>query len=271
MGLGKTVQVLALLELPAPRPVKNGRRAPRWSWCPAAWSSTGSKRRGSSRPTSAWPTIPGRCKNPAGSGQLRPRRHDLWDLAPGHHQAQGRPLRLHDPQRSPGNQECPVAKGQDLPLASDRPSVGRDRHAHADPWANCGRCLSSSTRACWEAPRRFKRSRRRPPQDSENVEFLRHALAPFILRPTKQQVLTELPQKTEQTLFCDLEGRSWRRSRAAARLLSGVALPTDRADRFCQGQDPRPGGPAATPPGGPHPGLIDQKCLDRPSASSKCC
>ena len=31
-------------------------------------------------------------------------------------------------------------------------------------------------------------------------------LAPFILRRTKGQVLAELPEKTEQTLYCDLEG-----------------------------------------------------------------
>lgn len=43
--------------------------------------------------------------------------------------------------------------------------------------------------------------------ESENVVLLRRALAPFILRRTKQQVLTELPEKTEQTLHCDLEGR----------------------------------------------------------------
>ncbi len=30
------------------------------------------------------------------------------------------------------------------------------------------------------------------------------AIAPFILRRTKEQVLTELPEKTEQTLYCEL-------------------------------------------------------------------
>ncbi len=42
--------------------------------------------------------------------------------------------------------------------------------------------------------------------DSEGLSLLRRALGPFILRRTKQQVLKELPQKTEQTLHCDLEG-----------------------------------------------------------------
>ncbi len=38
----------------------------------------------------------------------------------------------------------------------------------------------------------------------EARELLRHALRPFILRRTKQQVARELPSKTEQTIFCDL-------------------------------------------------------------------
>jgi superfamily II DNA or RNA helicase len=36
--------------------------------------------------------------------------------------------------------------------------------------------------------------------------LLAHALRPFILRRTKQQVARELPAKTEQTVFCELEG-----------------------------------------------------------------
>jgi len=31
------------------------------------------------------------------------------------------------------------------------------------------------------------------------------ALLPFLLRRTKEQVLTELPVKTEQTLYCELD------------------------------------------------------------------
>jgi SNF2 family DNA or RNA helicase len=44
------------------------------------------------------------------------------------------------------------------------------------------------------------------PQDGEaaSLEALRRGLAPFMLRRTKQQVLKELPEKTEQTLQVDL-------------------------------------------------------------------
>jgi SNF2 family DNA or RNA helicase len=41
--------------------------------------------------------------------------------------------------------------------------------------------------------------------DPESRVLLARALRPFILRRTKEQVAPELPPKTEQTLYCDLE------------------------------------------------------------------
>jgi SNF2 family DNA or RNA helicase len=41
----------------------------------------------------------------------------------------------------------------------------------------------------------------------ERREALARALRPLILRRTKQQVAPELPERTEQTLFCELEGK----------------------------------------------------------------
>jgi superfamily II DNA or RNA helicase len=41
--------------------------------------------------------------------------------------------------------------------------------------------------------------------DEENRALLAHALRPFILRRTKGQVARELPERTEQTLRCELE------------------------------------------------------------------
>lgn len=40
--------------------------------------------------------------------------------------------------------------------------------------------------------------------DAENLSILSAGIRPYLLRRTKQQVLTELPEKTEQTLFCEL-------------------------------------------------------------------
>ena len=44
-------------------------------------------------------------------------------------------------------------------------------------------------------------------QDPEEVQLLARALRPFILRRTKSQVAPDLPAKTEQTIFCELERR----------------------------------------------------------------
>jgi superfamily II DNA or RNA helicase len=41
--------------------------------------------------------------------------------------------------------------------------------------------------------------------DDDNRALLAHALRPFILRRTKAQVAKELPEKVEQTLFCELD------------------------------------------------------------------
>lgn len=43
--------------------------------------------------------------------------------------------------------------------------------------------------------------------DVSTRNILAKALRPFILRRTKKQVATELPDKTEQTIYCDLEGK----------------------------------------------------------------
>ena len=45
---------------------------------------------------------------------------------------------------------------------------------------------------------------RNPGEDARRI--LAQALRPFILRRTKQQVARELPEKTEQTIYCELEG-----------------------------------------------------------------
>ena len=43
------------------------------------------------------------------------------------------------------------------------------------------------------------------PKPDEGAVVLARALKPFLLRRTKQQVLTDLPGKTEQTLYCELD------------------------------------------------------------------
>jgi SNF2 family DNA or RNA helicase len=41
--------------------------------------------------------------------------------------------------------------------------------------------------------------------DQETRQLLAHSLRPFILRRTKEQVVKDLPEKTEQTIFCELD------------------------------------------------------------------
>jgi superfamily II DNA or RNA helicase len=105
---------------------------------------------------------------------------------------------------------------------------------------------------------------RNPSEESRRL--LAHALRPFILRRTKQQVARELPPKTEQTIFCELEPaqrkqyddlRRHYRDTLLRRVQSqGVGKSTmhvlEALLRLRQ---------AAC-----HPGLLDQKRKDEPSA-----
>jgi hypothetical protein len=42
-------------------------------------------------------------------------------------------------------------------------------------------------------------------EDGQALKLLSQSLRPFLLRRTKEQVLTELPDKSEQTLYCEME------------------------------------------------------------------
>ena len=79
--------------------------------------------------------------------------------------------------------------------------------------------------------------------------LLAQALRPFILRRTKEQVAKDLPEKTEQTIYCDLEAaqrKLYDELRDHYRQPCSTAI-ADRGHE--QGQDPGPRGPAAPPPG----------------------
>jgi superfamily II DNA or RNA helicase len=53
----------------------------------------------------------------------------------------------------------------------------------------------------------FQRVTRLGADDTEDLARLARGLRPFLLRRTKEQVLDELPEKSEQTLFCELSPR----------------------------------------------------------------
>jgi superfamily II DNA or RNA helicase len=102
--------------------------------------------------------------------------------------------------------------------------------------------------------------------DETTRAILARALRPFILRRTKGQVAKELPAKTEQTLFCDLEGRERRlydelRDYYRARLLKAGADKGSGRFKFQVLEALLRLRQAAC-----HPGLIDKDRLKEPSA-----
>jgi superfamily II DNA or RNA helicase len=50
------------------------------------------------------------------------------------------------------------------------------------------------------------RRRQTAPDSTEHIRRMARGLRPFFLRRTKEQVAPELPPRTEETLYCDLEG-----------------------------------------------------------------
>ena len=55
--------------------------------------------------------------------------------------------------------------------------------------------------------------------DDPTVAMLARGLRPFLLRRTKQQVLPELPEKNEQTLYCEMSAEERKKVQPVARLL----------------------------------------------------
>ncbi len=57
----------------------------------------------------------------------------------------------------------------------------------------------------------FRTLAKRAGEEADARAVLAKAVAPFLLRRTKAQVLSELPEKTEQTVHCELSGRERKR------------------------------------------------------------
>jgi superfamily II DNA or RNA helicase len=100
----------------------------------------------------------------------------------------------------------------------------------------------------------------------EARQLLAHALRPFILRRTKQQVARELPSKTEQTIYCELEGPQRKhydelRAHYRATLLNRVETQGLAKSKMHVLEALLRLRQAAC-----HPGLIDPKQVDQPSA-----
>jgi superfamily II DNA or RNA helicase len=110
----------------------------------------------------------------------------------------------------------------------------------------------------------FGRAGRNPDAATRNV--LARALRPFILRRTKAEVARELPPKTEQTIYCDLEPRDRKlydelRDYYRARLLKNADGQSLNQMKFQVLEALLRLRQAAC-----HPGLIDRKKVAEPSA-----
>ena len=120
------------------------------------------------------------------------------------------------------NSSTEAAKG-DAP-ASRPASAGADAARRSRiGWRSCGACSSSSIPACSARVSVFRSLVGSEQERRRAAQVLARALRPFILRRTKQQVATDLPEKLEQTIFCELEEQAAQALRRAARALSPVA------------------------------------------------
>jgi SNF2 family DNA or RNA helicase len=110
----------------------------------------------------------------------------------------------------------------------------------------------------------FARAGKNPDESTRQV--LGKALRPFILRRTKSQVAPELPEKTEQTIYCDLEGSDKKlydelRDYYRARLLKNASGENSGQYKIQVLEALLRLRQAAC-----HPGLIDKKRIEEPSA-----
>ena len=197
---------------------------------------------------------------------IRPGDHHLRHDAARHRQAQGHPLRLRDPRRIAGHQERPLAAGQGQPAVEGRPPPGDDRHARGKP---PGRALVAvgvpQSGHARHAPV-FQDISKTVTEDNEGLALLRRALGPFILRRTKQQVLTELPPKTEQTLHCDLEGKQRKRYDELRTYYRAVLAERIAKKGMAQSKIHVLEALLRLRQAAIHPGLIDKDALDESSA-----
>ncbi len=104
-----------------------------------------------------------------------------------------------------------------------------------------------------------RRRRRRPADVADGIR-------PSLLRRTKEQVLTELPEKTEQTLYCEMGRSSARALRRTARLLSEKESVRDDRNRGLAQSRFMCSALLRLRQAACHPGLIDGNARTKPSA-----
>ena len=278
MGLGKTVQVLALLEsrrrassdgtTPAPRPslvvvprslVFNWKQEADAVHARAARARPHRRRprrRPSSRSTNYDLILTTYGTLRRDIGVLQGRRSSTTSI-------------LDEAQaiKNAGSESAKAAR-----LLQGRPPPGADRHAGREPprravepvrvpqprHARAASACSTTTGG-----------RRGATPDAEARELLARALRPFILRRTKEQVAKDLPEKLEQTIYCELEPaqrKLYDELRDHYRTVA--ARHASQARGIEQVEDPGPRS-AAAPAAGGVPSRADRQDARRASRSAK--
>jgi SNF2 family DNA or RNA helicase len=100
----------------------------------------------------------------------------------------------------------------------------------------------------------------------EARQLLAQALRPFILRRTKQQVARELPEKTEQTIFCELEGPQRKHYEELRKHYRASLLDRVRTEGLKKSKMHVLEALLRLRQAACHPGLLDPKKVDEPSA-----
>jgi superfamily II DNA or RNA helicase len=105
---------------------------------------------------------------------------------------------------------------------------------------------------------------RNPGEETRRV--LAHALRPFILRRTKEQVARELPAKTEQTIYCELEAAQRKLYNELRAHYRNTLLRTVEKQGLAKSQMQVLEALLRLRQAACHPGLLDAKRLNDPSA-----
>jgi superfamily II DNA or RNA helicase len=105
---------------------------------------------------------------------------------------------------------------------------------------------------------------RNPSEDTR--QLLAHALRPFILRRTKQQVARELPAKSEQTIYCELEGPQRKLYNELRAHYRNTLLHTVEKQGMAKSQMQVLEALLRLRQAACHPGLLDSKRINDPSA-----
>jgi SNF2 family DNA or RNA helicase len=105
---------------------------------------------------------------------------------------------------------------------------------------------------------------RNPSDDARKL--LAHALRPFLLRRTKEQVATELPPKVEQTIYCEMEPRQRTLYNELREHYRKSLLPKIHTDGIAKSKIQVLEALLRLRQAACHPGLIDRKRAQDPSA-----